>query len=125
MTNNRKSGPVDRRSGLEVTIVDGVLTITVGIETIRHAIQLHPSLEVYDEETGDFIAPEVTDIDKFAAQIKVELKSESEDGTTPVHRMLDQAAMSAIENGAEGIKTGEDILDERRRTRGRRRRAGS
>jgi hypothetical protein len=31
------------------------------------------------------------------------LSKEEEDGSTPVHRMLDKAAMDAIENGAEGV----------------------
>ncbi len=45
----------------------------------------------------------VTDAKKFAKDFIYELEREEEDGSTPVHRLLDTAFVAAIGNGAEGV----------------------
>ena len=51
----------------------------------------------------------VTNTKVFSDEILRALNDEQEDGTTPVHQMLDAVVLEAIENGAEGIKlAGED-----------------
>ena len=47
---------------------------------------------------------EITDETVFAQAICDALEDEEEDGSTPVHRLLDAAADSAIEQGCEGIE---------------------
>lgn len=100
-------------------IEDGVLTICIGVELIAHAAKLHPDLSEYDagaeSASQEWVEPEITDADQFAAAVLAELKSEEEDGTTLIHRAMDGAIINAIENGAEGIKTADDIIRERRK----------
>lgn len=95
---------MNRHDPLKVYIEDGVLMMAIGVECLAHAIKLNPELQKWDEETGDWNEPEITDPDKFAKEVATALNDESEDGTTLVHIALDTAAMNAIENGAEGIK---------------------
>lgn len=94
---------MDRNTPLECSIKDGVLTMQIGVDVIAHAVKLSPALQHYDEKSGEYLEPTITDADKFAAEILKELKSESEDGTTLIHIALDKAAVIAIEWGAEGI----------------------
>ena len=94
---------MDRNTPLECSIKDGVLTMQIGVDVIAHAVKLNPNLQHYDEDSGAFLEPTITDADKFAAEILKELQVESEDGTTLIHVALDKAAVNAIEYGAEGI----------------------
>jgi hypothetical protein len=51
----------------------------------------------------------VTDSGKFAKELCYALNAENEEGTTPVHRLMDKCVIAAIEQGALGI---EEITDE-------------
>ena len=46
----------------------------------------------------------VTDAVKFAEELVSAINLEDEEGTTPVHKMLDEAANTAIEDGAYGVE---------------------
>lgn len=48
----------------------------------------------------------VTNTKTFSDAVMNEMQSELDDGTTPIHTMLDQVVMEAIEQGAEGVKLG-------------------
>ena len=84
---------------LEIDIIKGRLVISVGVETIGHAISLSPYIMRFED--GE--EPQITDPDLFAKEIVRELDRESEDGTTLIHLALDKAAERAIENGCEGV----------------------
>lgn len=94
---------MDRNTPLECSIADGVLTMKIGVDVIAHAVKLNPDLTVYDEKSGRYLEPAITDPDKFAQEVLGALRAESEDGTTLIHEALDKAAVNAIECGAEGI----------------------
>jgi hypothetical protein len=51
----------------------------------------------------------VTNAGNFAHDVVTELRREEEDGTTPVHRMFDDAFVRAIEWGGDGVTEVEDI----------------
>jgi hypothetical protein len=99
---------MSRKEPLRVEIRKGVLSIMIGVETLGHAIELSPKLERYNDESEDFDHPVIVNADVFAKEIMVELSREEEDGTTPVHRMLDSVAMFAIEQGASGVRMPDD-----------------
>jgi hypothetical protein len=106
---------MNRHDSVKCTIEDGVLTIQIGVEALAHATKLNPEMTEYDETTEDWVEPDITDVDVFAQEVLRALKDETDDGTTVVHRMLDDAVNDAIENGAEGIDLAEDIIRKRRR----------
>jgi len=90
---------------LTVEIVDGLLTIRIGVATLVHVVQHDPKLEHYDEAEGEFYSPEVTSASVFAQEVLRQLLDEEEDGSTLVHRMIDKAVENAIDCRAEGIET--------------------
>lgn len=79
---------------LTVEIKDECLSITVGVKTLAFAITHNPELKL-----------NVTDAKGFAQDVLHELQREQEDGTTPVHLLLDKAADEAAEQGSEHCKT--------------------
>ena len=82
---------------LAVKIEDGQLQISIGIALLAFAIQ---SQEQWPEDWY------VSDISKFAKSMARQLAREEEDGTTPVHRMLDAAAGEVLEQGDDGADEG-------------------
>ena len=90
---------------LEVKIENEELVIRVGISTLCTAVRQCQVIDhaVMDAD-GDEGAVEITDEAVFAKEILHALEQEEEDGSTPVHRMLDAAANWAIEQGCEGIE---------------------
>lgn len=90
-----------RKSDLDVVVEDGVLKITIGVDTLKYAIEASPT---FDDDNI-----KVTDADVFAQAVLDELLQEDEEGTTLVHIMLDGAANQAVENGAEGFTIGSDM----------------
>lgn len=82
---------------LSVKIHEGQLQISIGVALLAYATQYQ------NHWPEDFY---VSDIDKFAKSLARQLKREQEDGTTPVHRMLDDAAQEVIEQGDDGVDEG-------------------
>lgn len=82
---------------LSVKIKDGQLQISIGIALLAFATQQQ------NQWPEDLF---VSDIDKFSKSLASRLRREQEDGTTPVHRMLDQAADEVIEQGDDGVDDG-------------------
>lgn len=81
------------------------LVIRVGISTLCRAVRQCPVIDhAVMEANGDESAVEITDEAVFAQAILESLQAEEEDGSTPVHRLLDDAANEAIEQGCEGIE---------------------
>jgi hypothetical protein len=85
---------------LEVKLINGELRISIGIALLAHAIQAAESTQ-WPEDWY------IRDIPTFASEMARELRREEEDGTTPVHRMLDAVALAALEGGAGGIEEGD------------------
>lgn len=83
---------------LSVTIEDGQLKISIGIALLAFAVQ---SQDQWPEEFY------VSDLRDFARSMAYRLMFEQEDGTTPVHRMLDAAADEVLEQGDEGVDEGD------------------
>lgn len=98
MKNDHGKNP---RMESEAWIEDGILKINLQISTISHAARCseyfyacresgHP-LEIRDEAT-------------FAMSVKRALNEESEDGSTPITRMLDAAFRAVVDSGADGVE---------------------
>jgi len=111
---------MSRDQHVNVELLEGRLVISIGIDTLATAVRWMPSIDdAFDEVEGKYIETEITDADKLAEAIAEQIDDEEEDGTTLVHRMIDKAALRAIENGAEGIITADEKLRELKRQRKR------
>lgn len=89
---------------MKVEIEDGELVIRVSLGALALATTLSPGLSdvAYDDE-GEERTITITDPVAWAGEVRSALLREEEDGTTLVHRMLDQAFSNALESGGEGI----------------------
>lgn len=86
-----------RDHGLTAEIIDGKVIISIGINVLAHACEFgHP-----DNQADEF---KIVDNDEFAKDILNEITREEEDGTTPLHRLFDQATSAAIDQGSLGIE---------------------
>lgn len=88
---------------LNVSIDGEAIVIRLPFDALRHAVENCPDLEEVDDE-GDFAPPIVTDLPAFAKDVVTALGYEEEDGTTPVHRLFDEAFVAAIEAGSAAIE---------------------
>lgn len=80
---------------LNIEIEDEVLTIRIGTTCLINALS---GIERFSE---DFT---ITDQVAVLKAVIAELGREEEDGSTPVHRMLDQAFIEAVEQGCDGVE---------------------
>ncbi len=87
---------------LKVGIEAGRLVISIGVVTLGEAL-IGPLSPLKRE------APHAKIIDhaQFSREVVRALTSESEDGTTIVHTMLDGVATTFLENGADGVDFGD------------------
>lgn len=99
---------VKRDAPLGCRIVDGRLVIDIGIETLAFATKESPTLYQrygYDEEKGeerqDFV--KINDPDVWAKEVLRQIVAESEDGSSLMTKLFDDAVERAIDDGAEGI----------------------
>ena len=88
--------------------VDGALDMRVGVKVLAFAAERCPDLWNGED---DLPGCRITDPIKFAKEVERELNRESEDGSTRLSRMLDEAIAEAINQGAEGVE--EILLSER------------
>lgn len=79
-------------------IEDGAIVIRVPIDALVTA-----SAHAFELEYGEKHGLTIADPQAFAKEVCRELNQEEEDGTTPVHRMLDAVMIEAVEQGCEGI----------------------
>lgn len=91
-----------RNKLLKVETDNSVLTISIGVDALKTSIESgHIDIHTHGEVV-------VTDTDEFIKEFVRFLTIEAEDGTTPIHKMFDEVALEALENGAEGIVVEED-----------------
>ena len=96
----------DRR--LTVDVSDGELRILVGINTLAFSARHSPDDRLcwLDEEIGDFVAFDILDPRAFACDVVRAIDSEvcnGGDGTTYLHRFLDDAMVRAMEDGSIAV----------------------
>jgi len=88
---------------LKVSIEGDELVIRIGLETLEIATENCP--EFFDDEKRPYPPYlKVEDSYVWALEIVSQLEKEQEDGTTPVHLLLDQAMFDAWEDGRFGLK---------------------
>ena len=77
----------------------GDITIKIPRAYIRHLVATN---DAFEEGTL------VTHTKTFSDELVRQLRSESEEGSTCVHLMLDEAIQDVIDDGAEGVNFGDE-----------------
>lgn len=89
-------------AGLSEAVIEGNnIVIRVPVSTLPIAFEHWP--DAPRDAEGDPLY-RVTDAATFAKGVARYLNDESEDGTTRIHRMLDDAMNEALEQGEEGVE---------------------
>jgi hypothetical protein len=81
----------------EASIERGQVVIRVPIKNLPLALKAGIDLGYIDPGV------KITNAQAFAKDLVRALNDEDEEGTTPIHRLLDEAITEAIEQGAEGV----------------------
>jgi hypothetical protein len=84
-----------------VKIEGDEIVVRVKIDALTHALRYSQYGANYEAEHGEPMT--VTDSLGFAKDVVGALEQEEEDGSTPVHQMLDDAMEWAIEQGSEHV----------------------
>lgn len=84
---------------LKVEIKDGVLTISIPVDTLVFSADV-----AFETQYGMEHGVVISNPTQFAADVLAELEREEEDGATRVTSMLDAAMVAAVENGSEGVE---------------------
>jgi len=100
LTAAQQQGEAEPNRPLEVSIASGRLIISIGVDTLASAAER--CLRFYDGERDRYTLT-VTDKEKFATEVVRALQHEEEDGTTPLHVLLDDAFEAAVDDGCEGV----------------------
>lgn len=87
---------------IRICAQDGDLVIRIPIGTMIYAFENDQSNEGWDG--NQHVPPKVMNRDGFVADVLRQLGREEEDGTTPVHRMMDKAMLDAVEDGSEHVQ---------------------
>ena len=92
-------------AALQVFVVDGCVTIQIGIDTLVNAFNRAEFNNPYNDEAVDYIQKwKVDNPVKFAAGVIDEIEREGEDGSTPLTRFLDSMFEAALDQGCDGIE---------------------
>jgi len=84
---------------LTVEVIGGELRIRIGVRTLAFAAENPPGRGLWDD--GQKIR--ILNTGAWAVDVRRELLSEEEDGTTEVHKLLDEAMRRACENGSAAV----------------------
>jgi len=88
--------------GGRAVIEGGSVVIRFPLDAMQDALDGAWGLHVFDTRQ------KITDIAEFAKEFRNELNSESENGTTLIHRMADKAFLEMMEQGAFGFEPHEE-----------------
>lgn len=83
-----------RNRPLEINLHGGLLTISIGVSTLCYAIQ--QADEIQDVK--------IVNEDAFIKDFLVEMDREDEEGSTKLHKLFDELANQAINDGAFGVE---------------------
>jgi hypothetical protein len=88
---------------LNIDIVDDKLVISIGISTLAYAIK--------QGLANDFTEMDVTNELGFAQDVIHELEAEDDEGSNRIHKMFDQCAQDAIDNGTDHVRLHDEDED--------------
>ena len=97
---------------LQHKIDRGVLTISIGIDTLAWAFEHQDENNPYEEISHDEDGPvsnfvqryKVIDNEEFARDVIRELFNEEEDGSNPINVLLDKMCIEAVDQGSIAVE---------------------
>jgi hypothetical protein len=98
-------------SPMEVKVDQGVLMISIGIDTLAWAFEHQDDNNPWLDSAHDFVQSlKVIDPLQFAKDVACEITREEEDGTSPLHLFFDKMCNEACDQGSGGVDDSTDGL---------------
>jgi hypothetical protein len=94
---------------LRCAIEGDQLVIRIGFEALKMAAEYCPEFQT--EDCGDGPWETVVDVAELAKDVKRALEDEEEDGTTPLHKLFDDAFVAARDDGSAGFADPDESSD--------------
>ena len=89
---------------LSVTVKNGELRITIGVNTLAHAVSYSDWANPWDDAANDNIRTfAIVDALEFAKDVANEMQREREDGSTPLSDFLDKMSEEAVNQGSMAL----------------------
>jgi len=88
---------------LTVEVKDNKLIISIGIDTLAFVAERCPHFYNYDKHNNEEKYVTVVDNNELAHDVVRALTDEEEDGSTILHRLIDDAIEDAYEDGSLGF----------------------
>lgn len=86
--------------------------IRVGTGTLAWAFDYNADNNPWNDEKNSYVQSwKVTDPKQFAEDVRIAALDESEDGSSPLTRFLDQICQSAVEAGSLGISESGEVSE--------------
>ena len=96
---------------LTVEVKKGLLTISIGVETLAHATSYATWANPYDAELVDYVRTfAIIDPVQFAKDVAHAMEAERQDGSTPLSDFLDKASEAALDDGSTACEYEQRIL---------------
>jgi hypothetical protein len=98
-----------RDQPLRVEVIDGRLVVSIGVDTLAWAEGERQKGLAFNASEGRATEPaaRITDVDEWAKDISRAIQRESEDGSTPLSDLLDDAAQHALDAGSIAVEHAE------------------
>lgn len=101
---SKRTPVVPAEQPLVVAIENEQLVIRVGVNVIAFVAEKSEKFQEYNMRTGQYDSLyRVADAAQLASDVVRALNKEQEDGTTPVHLLLDEAIEQAADDGSMGF----------------------
>lgn len=89
---------------LTASVDDGQVVVSIGVQTLAHAVAYADWANPFDEAADDYIRTfAIADAGQFAKDVVNAMLAEREDGSTPLSDFLDKMSQAAIEDGSLGL----------------------
>lgn len=104
----------DKGQWLKAEVVKGKLVVSIGVDVLAFACQMHMDGEAVEASEGRETQADmvISDPEGFARDVCLELLREDEAGNHPVGRLLDEMAMEAANRGSLYLSDRSEVTSE-------------
>lgn len=90
---------------LEIDVHEGVLTVRIGVQTLKWAAEHSEEWNPFDDAKNDYVQKwEIANANDFAKDVRAAMLDEAEDGSHHFSRFLDSMIEEALNQGSVAVE---------------------